>query len=97
MDFKQEKLTKDEWDALEIPIIGDEFDIISLIYEAGKDVTKEKSNILTLIDFIKIDESEGIHEFLYTKYFEKTCKWVDQCPFTVKKIKNYSQTNDSCF
>ena len=67
MEFKQEKLTKDEWNALEIPTIGKEKEIIELIYNAGKDVTKEKSNVLTLVNFIKIEESDGIHEFLYTK------------------------------
>lgn len=86
MDFKQEKLTKDEWDALEIPTIGKEYDIISLIYDAGKDVTKEKSNILTLINFIKIEESDGIHEFLYTKYFEKLCKKLN-IKLNIKKSK----------
>jgi len=74
MDFKQEKLNRDEWNALEIPTIGREYDIISLIYSCNNDVNNEISNLKTLIGFIKIEESEGIHEFLFEKYFEKICK-----------------------
>ena len=93
MDFKQEKLTKDEWNALEIPTIGREYDIISLIYHAGVDVTKEKSNILTLINFIKIEDDDGIHEFLYTKYFEKSFKKLKIDLSIKKKKKKLKKSN----
>ena len=35
MDLSQTKLTKEEWNALEVPTTGREYDIINMIHNAG--------------------------------------------------------------
>ena len=38
MDLSQTKLTKDEWNALEIPIVDREFTIIKMIRDSGENI-----------------------------------------------------------
>tara|TARA_Y100001970_G_scaffold76249_1_gene96762 strand:- start:5692 stop:8067 length:2376 start_codon:yes stop_codon:yes gene_type:complete len=75
MDLSQTKLTKEEWDALEVPIEGKEKEIISLINNSGNNIKKCIYKALSLFSFIKLNGSSNeIHSYLYEKYFEKRCK-----------------------
>ena len=75
MFLAQTKLIKDEWNALEVPITGNEREIINLIHNAGNNVNERISKANSLLSFIKINsESKNIHNYLYEKYFESMCK-----------------------
>ncbi len=71
MDLSQTKLTKDEWNALEIPIVDREFTIIKMIRDSGENINICVKNVITLINFIKIyDDFDKFHSYLYIKYFK---------------------------
>ena len=75
MDLAQTKLTKEEWDNLEVPIEGKEREIITLINNCGNDINGCIYKALSLYSFIKLNgNSNEIHSYLYEKYFEKLCK-----------------------
>ena len=79
MDLSQTKLTKEEWDNLEIPIEGKEKEIISLINNSGKNINECIYKALSLYSFIKLNgNSNEIHCYLYEKYFEKKCKNIEK-------------------
>ncbi len=70
MEFNQVKLTKDEWEFLEIPVQENEMTIIKLIHNSYDDIdyTFNKNN--SMISIMKIDVKESIHIYLYLNYFK---------------------------
>jgi hypothetical protein len=79
MDLSQTKLTKEEWNILEIPIIGREFEIIKMIHKSGKNIDTTIKNTKTLINFIKIESNiEKFHIYLYVKYFKDILKKINK-------------------
>lgn len=69
MDLKQRKLTKAEWDSLEVPLPQHEIDILNLINNGFDNVNIRLNNTKTLFSYLKIDYSKSIEEYLYVKYF----------------------------
>ena len=61
MDLAQRKLSKEEWDSLEVPVSQDELRILKLIQDGYDDVNIVYNDTLSLINFIKI--SEGVTNF----------------------------------
>ena len=79
MDLKQRKLTKSEWESIEIPVNGDENEILKLITEGYHNVNIKYNKHNSLFYYLKIDYSESMEEYLYNKYFyEVTQKWFNQ-------------------
>ena len=54
MDLRQTKLTKNEWDALEVPVPNAEKTILQLIYNGYEDLNYVFNYTLSLMSFIKI-------------------------------------------
>jgi len=72
MDLSQEKLTKSEWEFLEIPIDRSELEILKMIKNSKECIDIKYNKSKTLITFMKFDGSnKGIHYYFYQKYFEK--------------------------
>ena len=72
MDLTQKKLTKSEWDFLEIPLCQSELEIMKMIENSKKDLNIKFNKTMTLIGYMKFDGSnKGIHYYFYNKYFEK--------------------------
>ncbi len=71
MDLKQRKLTKSEWDALEIPVNQNEIEILKLIINGYKDVNMKYNKNLSLISYLKITPTKQIEDYLYNKYFNE--------------------------
>ncbi len=72
MDLSQKKLTKSEWDFLEIPLCQSELEIMKMIENSKKDLNIKFNKTMTLIGYMKFDGSnKGIHYYFYNKYFEK--------------------------
>ena len=88
MDFNQRKLTKMEWESIEVPVSRDEKEILQMIVTAYNDLDYKYNNNNTLMTFMKIHYEEAIEQYLYTTYFMKTIK---------KLIKNYNLSNTSSF
>ena len=67
MDLIQRKLTKSEWEGIEIPVSSDELEILKLIKSGYKNVNIKYNNSLSLINYMKIDVSENTHIYLYER------------------------------
>lgn len=80
MDLTQNKLTRAEWDSIEVPVSDTENEILKMIIEgfANRDVVKNKT--MSLLSFTKIEKTRETEKFLYNKYFE---------PIVQETIKKY--------
>lgn len=70
MDLIQRKLTKNEWESIEIPVPIKEKKILLFIKKSFHDVLNKLNNTKTLLSFTKINDNESIHNYLYILYFE---------------------------
>ena len=79
MDLKQRKLTKSEWESIEIPVNVDENEILNLITNGYHNVNIKYNKHNSLFYYLKIDYSESMEEYLYNKYFYDIIqKWFNQ-------------------
>ena len=83
MDLKQTKLTRTEWDSIEIPVSESEKEILSLIMEGFTNLGITKNKTMSLFSFTKIERTPENELFLYKKYFE---------PIIQKTVKKYGDT-----
>ena len=76
MDLKQIKLSKSEWDSIEIPVSTQENEVLNLIIKGYSDVNIKINKTDSLFTFLKIEFSSEIEEFLYNKYFADKVKKI---------------------
>lgn len=76
MDLKQIKLSKSEWDSIEIPVSSQENEVLNLIIKGYSDVNIRINKTDSLFTFLKIEFSSEIEEFLYNKYFADKVKKI---------------------
>ena len=91
MDLRQQKLTKKEWEFLEIPVSPQEQIILDLIYNSFENVKFTKNETNSLLLYLKIGTDDpSFHYYLYEKYFiekiKKFCKKY-QISWKIKKTK----------
>ena len=71
--FTKKKLTRQEWEGIEVPLLSNELEILSLIKKVGI------IQILSLIKFhhflskSKITPSPEMHNHIYHHYFKDQC------------------------
>ena len=80
MDLKQRKLTKTEWVNIEIPVSADEKRILEVIVKGSLNIDYFENDILSIINYLKIEVSNDMMSYLYETYFKST---ID------KHIKSY--------
>ena len=68
MDLRQNKLNRDEWNNIEVPISPDEKIIVNMIIKGFHNVNIIINNNLSLIGFMKVAPSETIVNHIYTLY-----------------------------
>jgi len=71
MDLQQRKLTKSEWESVEIPISTEEKKVLQMIIDGYDQVNIRVNYHLSLFGFLKIEYNEVIEDYLYNKYFNK--------------------------
>ena len=71
MDFNQRKLTKMEWESIEVPVSADEKEILQMIVKSYNDLNSIYNNNQSLMSFMKMDYQETIETYLYNTYFMK--------------------------
>ena len=71
MNFEQNKLTKAEWNNLEIQISDDKLEILKLIIDGYENINITYNKTNSLFSFLKIDHSDNMDEYLYKQYFSK--------------------------
>lgn len=69
MDLKQRKLTKSEWDGIEIPVNKNEIEILRLIVAGFSNVNLRVNKTDSIFTHLKIEYNTQIEEFLYSKFF----------------------------
>jgi hypothetical protein len=74
MDLQQRKLTKSEWESIEIPVSQDEIEILNLIMRGYADVNIKYNKHNSLLSYLKIDKSNEMEDYLYNTYFGKKMK-----------------------
>ena len=76
MDLKQIKLSKSEWESIEIPVAFQEKEVLDLITTGYSDVNIRINKTDSLFTFLKIEFSSEIEDFLYNKYFAEKVKEI---------------------
>jgi len=70
MDLKQNKLTRAEWDSIEVPISEEEREILGMIMEGYNNPNIKQNKNISMILFLKTEITTENEKFLYDKYFE---------------------------
>ena len=70
MDLYQRKLTKTEWNSIEVPVSGSEKEILKLIVDGYDNVNIRYNKHLSLMGILKLSYNEGIEDYLYKTYLE---------------------------
>ena len=87
MELDQKKLTKYEWETIEVPLPAKEKEILELVQAGYKDVNIRKNQGMSIFSFMKIDkETNAFHVYLYEMYFKKIIQ---------KLVKKYDFPNIS--
>lgn len=71
MNLDQTKLTKSEWNAIEVPVSEKEKAILELIMRGYHNVNIKYNDFLSLFLFLKIEYSPEMEDHLYNIYFAK--------------------------
>jgi hypothetical protein len=74
MDLTQRKLSKSEWNSIEMPVSKDEEAILKLITSGFTDVNIRTNKTNSLFSFLKIEYSQQMEDFLYNKHFAERIK-----------------------
>jgi hypothetical protein len=70
MDFSQSKLTKTEWESIELPITDQEKNILKMIQEGFSNLNVRQNSNPSLLSYMKIEYTPEIEMYLYEKYFD---------------------------
>ena len=71
MDLTQKKLTKSEWEFLEIPVDNKELKILKLILNSRNNVNIKFNESKSILGFIKMNgDLDSLHSYCYNTYFK---------------------------
>ena len=72
MDLSQTKLTKSEWDFLELPVSKKEKIILQLLYDGRENSEISFNNSQSVLKYIKINTNvDAFHVYIYNNYLKK--------------------------
>jgi hypothetical protein len=72
--LNQQKLSKSEWDSVEIPVSPNELAVLKLITSGYADINIRTNKTNSLFSFLKIEYTRLMEDFLYNKYFDARIK-----------------------
>jgi hypothetical protein len=88
MDLRQSKLSKSEWESIEISVSQNEIEILQLIKEGFHNVNVRHNHNKSLFTYLKIDPSPEMEAYLYKTFFEPKVEEMN------KRFKLYKQDKD---
>lgn len=104
MDLKQRKLTKSEWEGIEIPVNKSEIEVLQLIVAGYSNINLKINKTYSIITYLKIEYNPQIEEFLYSKFFADKVRTLiekNNVPFirfgtnpNLRKIKSQDITQE---
>jgi len=94
MDLKQRKLSKSEWDSIEIPVVDAEKNILHLITQGYHDVNIKINNTNSLFTYLKVEYNPQNEDYLYNKYFaDKISKIIEKYNIEFIRLSNDNKLN----
>ena len=95
MDLTQQKLTKKEWEFLEVPVNKNEQKILELIYNGFNNVNFTRNETNSLMLYLKIGTNDDhFHYYLYEMYFQEKIKKIIKkfsLDWKIKKTKKMTK------
>lgn len=70
MDLNQKKLTRSEWNSIEIPLLDEEINILKFITKGYLDVNIIENDLQTIQQHLKIMCTTELEQYIYIKYFK---------------------------
>ncbi len=95
MDFHQRKLTRAEWQSVEVPVSDEEKRILELIVRGYSDPHIRTNRHTTLYTVLKIQPSAEMDEFLYRLRFEKILTDLHLFEETTANKSNANKSKDN--
>jgi hypothetical protein len=90
MDLKQKKLSKSEWNSIEILVSENEREVLKLITRGYSNVNIKVNKTESLFTYLKIEYNQSLEDYLFNKYFSDKIKSI------IKKYEiQYIQFNSS--
>jgi hypothetical protein len=87
MDLNQQKLTKSEWETIEMPVSQDEIEVLKLIIKGNNDVNVRYNKTDSIFTFLKIEYGEKMEDFIFNKYFrEKITEFISKYKASYLKL-----------
>jgi hypothetical protein len=74
MDLQQRKLTKAEWNSIEVPVSSDEKRIIDLIKSGYNNIQVKRNYTMSLLRYLKISYTDAIDAYVFTQYLQADIK-----------------------
>ena len=75
MDLTQKKLSKAEWNNIEVPFPEEEKRILKMIIDGFHNIDIQENNTTSLLSIMKLDPTlVGLEVYLYKEYFEQKIK-----------------------
>tara|TARA_B100000925_G_scaffold274950_1_gene240809 strand:+ start:472 stop:750 length:279 start_codon:yes stop_codon:yes gene_type:complete len=79
MDLTQKKLSKAEWNNVEVPFPDEEKNILKMIVSGFHNIHIRENNSMSLLSLMKLDPTiVGLEVYLFKEYFEKKNQRYDQ-------------------
>jgi len=68
MDLIQRKLSKSEWETIEVPVSPNEIEVLKLIMKGNENVNIKYNKINSIFTFLKIEYSSAMEDYIFNKY-----------------------------
>ena len=102
MDLKQNKLSKSEWNSIEISVSENEKEVLKLITQGYHNVNIKVNKTESLFTYLKIDFNQSLEDYLFSKYFSDKIKSLSEkynllyIQFNTSK-KSQTQTSEETY
>jgi hypothetical protein len=96
MDLDQKKLTRKEWESIELPIPQDEKEVLKFLLSCceSKEYNRRESRITSVCRHLKLTSSCEIQQHLYTTFYEPKLKQLHPDKvFKTPKTKRFAVKN----
>lgn len=70
IDLHQQRLSKKEWDATEIPISESEKEVLNIVIKGYYDVNLKVNKNKSLVSYLKLSGTSDHYDYLYKEYFK---------------------------
>jgi hypothetical protein len=85
MDLTQNKLSRAEWDSIEIPVNETEKKILNIIMNGYSQVNIRSNDNESMLQILRIAPSSDMHAYFYREYFEKEISAIEASLLKQKK------------